>query len=140
MGMDLSVAQLGVIFVLALMAIAFGQSAWDKVADFKGNLAWLEGHFAKSPFARSVRPMLVTVALAEAISAALCLVGIGEIVVNPYSPHQLATGAMIACAVTLLMLFTGQRVAKDYPGAATLATYGLLVLGGFFGLHLAASL
>lgn len=138
--MDLSAAQLSVVFVLAMMAIAFGQSAWDKVTDFQSNLAWLEGHFAKSPFARSVRPLLITVTLAEAISAALCLAGIGQVFFSPGAQWSLAKAALMACAITLLMLFTGQRVAKDYPGAATLATYGLLILGGFLGLHFAAHL
>jgi hypothetical protein len=37
-------------------------------------------------------------------------------------------------AITLLMLFFGQRVAKDYAGAATLVPYFILVVINLFFL------
>ena len=39
------------ILVSAFLAILFLQSGIDKVVDRRGNLEWLEGHFAKSPLA-----------------------------------------------------------------------------------------
>ena len=40
---------------LVFLAILFLQSGIDKIIDFKGNLGWLQGHFAKSPLAGQVR-------------------------------------------------------------------------------------
>ena len=34
------------ILVLALLAITFLQSGYDKIKDWKGNVAWLKDHFA----------------------------------------------------------------------------------------------
>ena len=39
---------------------------------------------------------------------------------------------LLLSAVSLLMLFFGQRVAKDYAGAATLVTYFILTALGLF--------
>jgi hypothetical protein len=36
---------------LGFLAILFLQSGIDKVVDRRGNLEWLNGHFAKSPLA-----------------------------------------------------------------------------------------
>ena len=40
----------------AMVAILFLQSGLDKALDWKGNLAWLTGHFAKSPLLTSRDP------------------------------------------------------------------------------------
>ena len=57
------------------LAILFLQSGIDKVTDFAGNLSWLQGHFAKTPFRGQVRNMLVTITIAETLAGALCAVG-----------------------------------------------------------------
>ena len=36
------------VFAVSFLAILFLQSGLDKVFDWKGNLEWLKGHFAKS--------------------------------------------------------------------------------------------
>src|SRR5204862_6183034 len=58
-------ASSGTIFILqiltsAFLAILFLQSGIDKVIDRRGNLEFLQGHFAKSPLA-GMLPLLVTV-------------------------------------------------------------------------------
>ncbi len=40
-------------------------------------------------------------------------------------------GAVIA-AISIIALFFGQRMAKDYPGAATLVPYFLLALSAIY--------
>ena len=49
--------------VAAFLAILFLQSGIDKVVDRKGNLEWLSGHFAKSPLASMVVPMVGVITL-----------------------------------------------------------------------------
>lgn len=113
----------------AFFAVLFLQSGLDKVTDRKGNLEWLTGHFAASPFKRSV-PLLLAVVTVTELSAGVCsLIGVVAAAVPTLKLFQFV-GALLACTA-LLMLFAGQRIAKDYPGAATLAAYfgvGLLAL------------
>ena len=59
-------------FATALfVAILFLQSGIDKVFDFAGNLAWLTGHFSKTPFRNQVKAMLVTITVAEMLLVCL---------------------------------------------------------------------
>lgn len=112
---------------LALLAILFLQSGLDKVIDFKGNLAWLQGHFAKSPLAGQVAPMLAVITLTE--TAAGALAGIGAVMLVLDGSKTLGLYACQLCALNIVMLFFGQRLAKDYAGAASLVPYFILSVG-----------
>lgn len=121
----LFIAQL---LVLGFFAVLFLQSGLDKVSDRKGNLDWLTGHFAKSPLAKMVPLMLATVTIVELAAGVMCVVGAGMLAFRRET--DLAIVGLGLCGCALLMLFFGQRVAKDYPGAATLATYfGVMLIG-----------
>lgn len=120
----------------AFIAVLYIQSGADKVMDREGNLGWLRQHFGKSVFKNIVPLMFYTVTLLELASAIVSIAGIIQIVVyrDAYWAHW---GAAIS-AVNLICLFTGQRFAKDYAGAAALVPYFLLsivamyvCLGGF---------
>jgi len=111
----------------ALLAICFLQSGLDKVIDFKGNLAWLNGHFAKSPLRGQVAPMLVVITILECAAGALCAVGVVQIVLS--SDMKLALLGAELAALNIVMLFFGQRVAKDYAGAAALIPYFIVCVG-----------
>src|SRR5437764_731176 len=63
------------IFVSAFLAILFLQSGIDKILDRRGNLEWLRGHFAKSPFASQVPLLLLMVTALELAAGALIAVG-----------------------------------------------------------------
>ncbi len=110
----------------AFLAILFLQSGLDKVFDWKGNLGWLTGHFAKSPLRGVVPLMLATIALLELAAGALAAAGVVALVVTG-SPALAFWGALLS-AVSLVALFFGQRMAKDYAGASVLVPYFLLTL------------
>ena len=112
---------------LAMLAILFLQSGLDKVLDFRGNLAWLTGHFAKSPLRSTVLPMLVTVTVTETIAGALAAAGAVQLVMH--QQHALALWAARLATLNVVMLFFGQRLAKDYAGAAALVPYFILCAG-----------
>src|SRR5437660_12596825 len=70
------------ILTSAFLAILFLQSGIDKVVDRRGNLEFLQGHFAKSPLAGMV-PLLVTViTILEIAAGALSAIGSVLIVVR----------------------------------------------------------
>ena len=114
--------------VAAFLGILFLQSGIDKVVDRKGNLEWLSGHFAKSPLASMVVPMVGVITLMEISAGALSAVGV-PVLLFTGDRTVAALGALLAIA-SILMLFFGQRVAKDYAGAAALVPYYLLAGAG----------
>jgi len=118
----------------AFLAILFLQSGLDKVFDRRGNLEWLKGHFAKSPLAGAVPVMVTMITLLELVAGVLSAVGFGKLIFNRDS--TLAFYGAVVSAISLVALFFGQRMAKDYPGAATLVPYFILSLGAIYLLAL----
>ena len=115
------------VLVTAMLAICFLQSGIDKVVDFRGNLAWLTGHFSKTPFRGQVAPMLAVITILECAAGALCAVGVVQIALGNGTKAALY-GAELS-ALNIVLLFFGQRIAKDYAGAATLVSYFILCVG-----------
>ena len=114
------------LFVSVFLAILFLQSGIDKIVDRQGNLSWLSGHFAKSPLAGFV-PLLFTILTIIEISAGL-LSAIGFVALLLARNSTIAFYGAIVSAVAVLCLFFGQRMAKEYAGAAVLVPYFLLTL------------
>jgi uncharacterized membrane protein YphA (DoxX/SURF4 family) len=107
-------------------AILFIQSGFDKVFDWKGNLGWLTGHFEKTFVAGMVPIMLATITVMEVATGLLEAAGIVYFLVAGSLSLIFISGVL--GALTLTALFFGQRIAKDYPGAAVLVPYFLLTL------------
>jgi len=114
------------IFSAAFLAILFLQSGIDKVVDRRGNLEWLKGHFAKSPLAGIVPALLTIITILETAAGAFS--GIGCAAVILLHDSTLAFYGAVISAVAIIALFLGQRMAKDYAGAAVLVPYFLLAL------------
>jgi hypothetical protein len=114
------------IFCSAFLAILFLQSGIDKVIDYRGNLEWLKGHFAKSPLARVVTALLTAITVLEVAAGALSGIGCLMLIVSRGSTVAFY-GAVIS-AVAIIALFFGQRMAKEYAGAGVLVPYFLLAL------------
>ncbi|HEY1581991.1 MAG TPA: hypothetical protein VGF73_02700 [Chthoniobacterales bacterium] len=127
----------GAIFVLqalisAFFAILFLQSSIDKMIDRRGNLEWLTGHFAKSPLAGMVGALLSVITLLELAAGALSAVGCVLVLIRRDS--AIAFYGAVLAGLALLALFFGQRMAKDYPGAASLVPYILVAIAGLIWL------
>lgn len=114
------------IFVAIFLAILFLQSGIDKVVDRRGNLEWLTGHFAKSPLAKMVPLLLSAITLLEIAAGALSAIGFVQLLFT----HDSTFAFFGAClsSIAILALFFGQRLAKDYPGAAVLVAYFLVTI------------
>ena len=114
----------------AFLAILFLQSGIDKVVDRRGNMEWLKGHFAKSPLAGFVPAMVTIITILELAAGSLSAIGCVWIFVRRDSAF--AFYGAVAAAFAILALFFGQRMAKDYAGAATLVPYFLLALAAIY--------
>lgn len=115
------------VFGLLILSILFLQSGIDKVTDWKGNLGWLKGHFANSPFKNAV-PLILGILTVQEVLAGLLSLG-GLLV-------YLVTGQTITAVIGIIIglsafvsLFLGQRLAKDYAGAGGLVPYMIFNAG-----------
>ena len=118
------------VLVSAFLAVLFLQSGLDKVVDRKGNPEYLEQHFARSPLAGTVGPMFLVVTILEVSAGALS--GLGCVVLLlAHNPTLAYFGAVVAGA-NIVALFFGQRVSKDYAGAAALVPYFLLAIAAIY--------
>ena len=114
------------IFGSAFLAILFLQSGIDKIIDHRGNLEWLKGHFAKSALGGLVPVLLTAIAVLEVTAGALSAIGCIMLIVSRET--TLAFYGAVISAVAIIALFFGQRMAKDYAGAAVLVPYFLVAL------------
>jgi hypothetical protein len=114
------------LFSALLVSILFIQSGLDKVFDWRGNLEWLTGHFSKTFLRGTVPPMLAAITVMELATGILSAAGI--IYFLAARSTVLIFYAAALGAASIAALFFGQRVAKDYPGAAVLIPYFILLL------------
>ena len=114
------------IFAAAFLAILFLQSGIDKIVDHRGNFEWLKGHFAKSPLAGTVPALLICITILEIAAGVLSAVGC--VLVILLNDSTIAFYGAILSAAAITALFFGQRMAKDYAGAAVLVPYFFVTL------------
>ncbi|MCX8072924.1 MAG: DoxX family membrane protein [Candidatus Binatia bacterium] len=113
----------------AFFAVTFLQSGLDKVLDRDGNLQYLTEHFRNSPLSPFVPQLLTVITVIELIAGGLC--GLGLLLFDFRQPGLRVAGWGVAMSgVALLCLLFGQRLAKDYAGAAVIAAYFAVVLLG----------
>lgn len=109
------------ILLLLFLIITFLQSGFDKISDWNGNVSWLKEHFSKTPLKNIVPSMVGIILVTEVVAGILCLIGIYQLLTTGDTLFAIY-GSILSC-ITLLMLLFGQRVAKDYEGAKTIAVY-----------------
>lgn len=108
------------------LAILFIQSGIDKVTDKEGNLSWLSSHFSNSPLKNSVPFLLFTITVLELLAGFGNLIGAFYILFLDNA--IVAFFGTLFSSISLIMLFFGQRVAKDYAGAQSLVSYFILTI------------
>ena len=116
------------LLVLAFLTITFLQSGFDKLTDWKGNKAYIKSVFEKTFLHKSSNLLLGVVTFGELVGGILTLIGIIQIYF--YQSKTMGLFGAIICAKVLLALLFGQRVAKDYAGAMTIAVYFIIALFG----------
>jgi putative oxidoreductase len=114
--------------ICLFVGVLFSQSGWDKIIDFEGNHAYIKSVFANT-FFNSISPLLFMIlTVLEIVAGATCL--IGSCLLLFYHQQQLALIGLLLSALSILFLFIGQRVAKEYAGACSLAGYFIITLLG----------
>ena len=114
------------------LSIALLQSGFDKITDRIENLEWLRGHFSDSPLRGLVPLLLSVVTVLEIFAGSFTLMGSFPNLIN--GNNMLLTIGLLIAALNFLALFLGQRIAKDYEGAAILVNYFILNIIGLLSL------
>ena len=121
------------IFIAIFLFIAFFQSGLDKIIDRKGNLDFLKAHFSDSPVITIIPIMLLILTFLEIIGSLMLGYGVYYAFVNR-STLWIFYG-FVVIAITIIILFAGQRIAKDYLGAADLVPYFILIMLGIMSMY-----
>ena len=116
------------VLIALFLGVAMTQSGFDKIIDWKGNKSFLIEHFSKTFLSRFITPLLLVVLILELAGGIICFIGVGEVFI--YNNNQLIKVGLIIIAIDLISLFFGQRLAKDYDGAAVLVNYFILTIIG----------
>ena len=127
--LDLISSLIGIFISIALL-----QSGIDKVLDRKGNLSWLSDHFSDSILNKNVPLLLLIVTIIELLSGFLLFLGaLYNIII---SNRDLLILGFLTSSINFIFLFFGQRVAKDYGGAAVIVNYFILNMIGLLSISL----
>jgi uncharacterized membrane protein YphA (DoxX/SURF4 family) len=121
------------VLILLFLSITFIQSGADKLIDWKGNLSFIKEHFKSSPLKNSVPILLGVILVIEIIAGSLMAIGIYQLFTS--EAKEIALLGVELSAITLIFLLIGQRLAKDYAGAMSLAVYFIITLLGVFLLN-----
>ena len=118
------------ILVSLFISILFLQSCLYKVFDWKGNVSYFTDHFSKSPLKGTVPLLMPVITIFEVGAGVLSLVGIVLYLLN--DQPNIAIWGMILANLSIIQLFFGQRMAKDYAGAGGLVPYFLVTVVGIY--------
>lgn len=113
-------------FVGAFLAVLFLQSGLDKVFDWSGNKAYVTGYLEKTPMRRFSGFLFFIITMLEVLAGVVSAAGVLSTVLLRETGLGLF-GAFLA-ASSIVSLFMGQRLAKDYASAAAMVPYFLTTL------------
>ena len=122
---------IAILLILFFLLITFFMSFFEKISDYSGTKSFMEFHFKDTFLAKKINlllPILIVVELVAVILLILALINYFFTI----SSINFSRFALISCAISLMMLLFGQRVAKDYQSSAGITIYFILVIIGLF--------
>jgi putative oxidoreductase len=122
-----------VVLILLFLIVTFIQSGIDKLLDWNGNVSFIKEHFKNSPLKNTVPLLLAIILIAEILAGTLMIVGVYQLYTS--EAKEIALLGIELSAITLILLLVGQRLAKDYAGAMSLAVYFIITVVGVFLLN-----
>jgi hypothetical protein len=118
------------ILISFFFAILFLQSGLDKVFNYKGEYEWTKEHFSKSALRRLIIIIFPLLTFFELGTGLLSLSSTAMFLVTKNTDGFFY--AFLFSCLTILMLFFGQRMAKDYAGAVSLTGYFIVSILGLW--------
>ena len=124
----LNIDSIKIVQILASLFFSkvFFQSGIDKIIDRKGNLEFFKDHFKDTLLNKIFSPALSILAFLEITTAGVCLFGFTYSLI--FADTTFIFYGLLLAGLVLLMLLFGQRVAKDYIGAADITVYFIVCI------------
>ena len=124
----LNIDSIKIVQILASLffSIVFFQSGIDKIIDRKGNLEFFKDHFKDTFLYKIFSAALSILAFLEITTAGVCLFGFTYSLI--FADTTFIFYGLLLAGLVLLMLLFGQRVAKDYIGAADITVYFIVCI------------
>ena len=120
--------------ILCYLTLSFAYSIIEKILQWEDSKAYYMEHFKKTFLKNYVPAAIVLVILFELISVGMNLTGLYSLIATGNT--NMALWGMLAVALTLILLMTGQRIAQDYSGAMNITVYFILTVMGIFMLEI----
>ena len=118
---------------VVFLNITYWISSCEKVFDFKGNLAWMQPHFANSALKNRVPFALGILIAFEVLTALFSAVGLFTLLTQKTTEFVIYANYLnVAC---LFLMLIAQRLAKDFDGARTIVIYLIPSLLALLFLH-----
>ena len=108
--------------------VTFLQSGIDKVLNRSGNLSWFQSVFESTMLRPIINPLFYWIAFQELFLGVWMLVAAYYYFFCECYCCIFTEWGFVFCLALLIQLFTGQRIAKDYPGASGIIPYILTAL------------
>lgn len=121
------------VLILFFLIVTFLQSGIDKLLDWKGNVSFITEHFKNSPLKNGVSVLLAVITIMEIIASLFMIFGVYQLYTSEVKEISLL--GIELSAITLIFLLVGQRLAKDYAGAMSLAVYFIISIIGVYLLN-----
>ena len=118
------------ILILLFFIFTYFLSVVEKLADWKGTIAYYSNHFEKTILHKMIPLLLLNVLIFEILTVILLTIGLYFLVTE--DALIMAKIGLEISAITLLMFLVGQRLAKDYPGAMNITIYFILNVIGIY--------
>ncbi len=116
--------------ISTFLATIFLQSGLDKILNWNSELDWMSKQFENTPLASSLQIGLFVVTILEILGGGLSALGILWILFR--DGHSVGLLGAMFCSFSLCILMFGQRISKNYEGAASLVPYFILSSLGFY--------
>ncbi len=118
------------ILIVLFFIFTYFFSVVEKLADWKGTIAYYTKHFEKTILQKMIPLLLLKVLIFEISTVILLTIGLYFLVTEDVL--IMAKVGLEISAITLLMFLVGQRLAKDYPGAMNITVYFILNVIGIY--------
>ncbi|PHQ57208.1 MAG: DoxX family protein [Lutibacter sp.] len=118
------------ILILLFFIVTYLFSVVEKLADWKGTIAYYTNHFEKTILQKMIPMLLLIVLFFEIITVFLLTIGLYFLIAE--NALIVAKVGLEISAITLLMFLVGQRLVKDYQGAMNVAVYFILNVIGIY--------
>ena len=121
------------ILIAIFLCIVFIQSGMDKIIDRRGNLNYFKSHFSDTFLKTIIGSLLSILTALELIGGLMLIYGIYYAFI--YRTTLWIFYGFVVLSITIILLLFGQRIAKDYIGAADLVPYFILIILGIMSMY-----